>query len=229
MQTKTKNTLILVTMIVLLLSLLYIIYTKNSEINKTKAHLQKYEKEIQILDYIETQSKKWQEKEAVIIEKRSEITEIQKNLNEKQATLRALELEKLEIEKNIQNSRKKIFSNSTETDNSQVEKKENIDLWYDLDKLAYAIAMAETKDCTLWYGKEYNNCFGIKRWNTVLCENIWRNSMCIFETKQQSYEAFKKIWTTHYKSYPTYNLASIWTWNDSPIEWLNNVNFYYYN
>lgn len=41
-------------------------------------------------------------------------------------------------------------------------KEVKIDTSYDLDKLAKAVAIAETGNCTKGYGKEYNNCFGIK-------------------------------------------------------------------
>jgi len=41
-------------------------------------------------------------------------------------------------------------------------KEVKIDTSYDLDKLAKAVAIAETGNCTKGYGKEYFNCFGIR-------------------------------------------------------------------
>jgi hypothetical protein len=35
--------------------------------------------------------------------------------------------------------------------------------------------------------------------------------MCKFESKEESYEAFKKIWGKWYKAYPDYKLAHRWT------------------
>jgi len=97
----------------------------------------------------------------------------------------------------------------------------------DLDKVAYAVAMAETKNCTLGYGKEYNNCFGIKNGNTAPCDKIGRNRMCIYERPEQSYEAFKKIWVTHYKIFPNLKMAQRWTGNSNPSSWIKNVKYYY--
>ena len=98
---------------------------------------------------------------------------------------------------------------------------------FDINRLAYAVAMAETKDCTLWYWKTHNNCMWIKHWNTVPCPWVPKMAMCKFETKEDSYEAFKTIWTKWYGEYPTYNLAHKWTWGDRVNNWLNIVAFYY--
>lgn len=38
-------------------------------------------------------------------------------------------------------------------------KEVKIDNSFDLDRLARAVAMAETNNCTKGYGKTYNNCF----------------------------------------------------------------------
>lgn len=98
-----------------------------------------------------------------------------------------------------------------------------------MEKLAYAVAMAETKNCELGYWKIYNNCFWIKNWNTVPCKSIWVNKMCIYNTPEESYEAFKIIWSKWYKTYPNKNLASKWTWWNRVNNWLNSVNLYYYD
>lgn len=97
-----------------------------------------------------------------------------------------------------------------------------------LDKVAYAVAMAETHNCTKGYGLEYNNCFGIKNGNTAPCTKIGRNKMCIYEHPKQSYEAFKKIWVKWYGGgLPTWNGAVAWTGNKNPSAWIKNVNHYY--
>lgn len=101
---------------------------------------------------------------------------------------------------------------------------------FDIDKLAYAVAYHETKDCTLGYGASYNNCFWIKLWRTAPCENVGKNKMCIYNSPEESYEAFKKIWTeTWYNWYPTLAKAISWSWNDRASEWLNTVLYIYNN
>jgi hypothetical protein len=97
----------------------------------------------------------------------------------------------------------------------------------DMDKLAYAIAMAETHNCTKGYGKSYNNCFGIKNGNTAPCKKVGKNRMCIYDTPEESYVAFKIIWSKWYKGFPTYKQAALWTGNDRPDNWLKNVKFHY--
>lgn len=97
-----------------------------------------------------------------------------------------------------------------------------------LDKVAYAVAMAETKNCTEGYGKTYNNCFGIKNGNTAPCTKIGRSRMCIYEKPEDSYEAFKKIWGKWYGGgLPTRQGAVKWTGGDRVDTWIYNVNHYY--
>ena len=104
------------------------------------------------------------------------------------------------------------------------EKKENGIYYYDL---AYAVAMAETENCKFWFWKEYNNCFWIKNWKTAPCPRIGRKNMCIYNSPSESYEAFKKIWKTHYKKFPNYDMAVTWTGDDKASIWLADVKFYY--
>lgn len=97
----------------------------------------------------------------------------------------------------------------------------------DLDKLAYAIAMAETRDCELGYGAMYSNCFGLKNGSIVPCKT-GKNNMCIFSSKDEAYNAFRKVWTQGYGGgFPTYAMAATWTGNDHPDSWLKNVSFHY--
>ena len=103
----------------------------------------------------------------------------------------------------------------------------------DLHKLAYAVAMAETHNCTKGYGTMYNNCFGIKSGNTAPCpvvngiKQIGQNRMCIYTSWRQSYDAFKIIWAKWYKKFPDRALAARWTGNDRPDTWLKHVRYYY--
>ena len=54
--------------------------------------------------------------------------------------------------------------------------------------------------------------------------------MCIYNTPEESFEEFKKIWVAVYGGkYPTYNDAVKWTGNDKPDNWLYIVKTYYQN
>lgn len=88
---------------------------------------------------------------------------------------------------------------------------------YDIDKLAYCVAQAETQNCTTGVGKTKNNCFGIKRGGSFIS----------FKTPQSSYEAFKGLWQRGYGAFPTLRMAARYTNNDRPQEWLNIVNTCY--
>lgn len=98
---------------------------------------------------------------------------------------------------------------------------------YDVYALANAVAMAETGNCRYWYGKTYNNCFWIKNGRTAPCPKIGKSKMCIYEKPQDSYEAFVKIWSSHYKRMPTLKMAEAWTWKDAARTWLKNVWHHY--
>jgi len=92
--------------------------------------------------------------------------------------------------------------------------------------LANAVARHETASCTKGYGAEYRNCFGIKNGNTAPCPKIGRNKMCIYENKEDSYQAFYKIWKKWYKKFPNYVLADRYA-NDRSGIWLANVTQFY--
>lgn len=97
-----------------------------------------------------------------------------------------------------------------------------------IDKLAYAVAMAETKNCTLGYGKMYNNCIGLKNGSIAPCKRIGNNNMCIYDKPEDSIAAFKEVWIKGYGGgYPTKRMAAVWTGNDRPDNWLANVKYYY--
>lgn len=120
-------------------------------------------------------------------------------------------------------AQKKVQEPTKEKKAEKVVKAEKVDM----KKLAKAIAMAETLDCTKWYWKQYNNCFGIKNGNTAPCKKVGRNRMCIYDKKEDSYKAFEKVWTTWYKTFPTPKQASIWTGADHADTWLKNVEHHY--
>jgi len=109
------------------------------------------------------------------------------------------------------------------------------------EKHIYAMAMAETKDCTLGYGAEiteadgtkrnYNNCFGIKGGNTVpdsLCKETGKSRMCIFDSKADAYEAARVLWSQGYNClYPSDSVISTWTGNDRVWNWKKTYLQYY--
>jgi hypothetical protein len=91
----------------------------------------------------------------------------------------------------------------------------------DLDRLAYSVAIAETGDCTTGIGPRTNNCQGIMTW-----ENGYREPR-IFNSKQESYAAFKDLWQRKYGGFPTIEQAIKYTGNDHAETWLRIVNEHY--
>jgi len=98
---------------------------------------------------------------------------------------------------------------------------------FDINKLAKAVAMHETANCTTGIGPEYNNCFGIKNGNTAPCPQIGRSNFCVYQDPQESYEAFKTIWTRWYGELPNLEMATRWSGNDRAYNWRNNVLHFY--
>lgn len=93
-----------------------------------------------------------------------------------------------------------------------------------LDKLAHAVAIAETSGCTKGYAVTHNNCHGIKKGNTYPCQTKGKSRMCNFSTKEESFVAFKVIWAKWYKNHvPTKANAIRWTGNDRADTWLKHV------
>lgn len=94
----------------------------------------------------------------------------------------------------------------------------------DLDKLALAVSFAETSNCTKGYALTHKNCVGLKRGSIVPCKTKGKSKMCVFETKEESLEAFKKVWAIGYNSkYPTLAIAEAWTGKDQSRTWLKHV------
>ena len=88
---------------------------------------------------------------------------------------------------------------------------------YDLDKLAHAVATAETGGCTLGSGKTHHNAYGIMVWPNGH-RQFKRYSSC-----EESVKDFKRIWAAYYKRFPDLNLARRWTGNDRASTWLATV------
>ena len=51
--------------------------------------------------------------------------------------------------------------------------------------------------------------------------------MCIYEKPEDSYVAFKKVWSTWYKTFPNRKMATRWTGADNADRWLSHVSLYY--
>jgi hypothetical protein len=94
-------------------------------------------------------------------------------------------------------------------------------LGLDLDRLAYAVAIAETGGCKKGSAISHNNCFGIITWK------YGKRRFKYYSNKEESYKDFKRIWSKYYKVYPTIKEAVKWTGNDRASIWLNNVSKYY--
>jgi hypothetical protein len=90
-----------------------------------------------------------------------------------------------------------------------------------IQKLAYAVAVAETGDCTQGMGASKNNCHGI--FGCV-------NGSCgprEFSSKEESYAEFQKLWITKYGDrFPTLKDAQRYTYTDGQA-WLSTVKVVY--
>ncbi len=91
----------------------------------------------------------------------------------------------------------------------------------DYEKLAHAIAFAETGGCKDSTAKKRNNCVGIMVWNHG------QRSPAYFASQNESIEKAKQIWMKSYILYPNQKLAAKWTGNDHPDRWITAVNQYY--
>ncbi len=94
---------------------------------------------------------------------------------------------------------------------------------YDPHKLAIAISCAETscgKDGTAVHRK---NCCGIMTWKTGQRQPKY------FARYEDSLNEAAAIWNRSYKRFPDVALATKWTGNDHPDDWLATVNKVYYS
>lgn len=98
---------------------------------------------------------------------------------------------------------------------------------YDLDKLAHAVAYAETGHCKDGTAIKKKNCFGIMRfWKE---KGVRKRTAKTYNTIEEGFADFKRIWTTYYKRFPDDELAKHWTGKDNWETWIKNVRFYYYS
>lgn len=92
---------------------------------------------------------------------------------------------------------------------------------FDIDKLAYAISIAETGGCTKGVAR-LNNCHGI-----MVC-NHGRCHPKAYKTKQESFSDFKSMWMKKYGVFPTQRIASCYvngcrSKKPYPKQWLDTV------
>lgn len=101
-------------------------------------------------------------------------------------------------------------------------KAEGVDSFYDLDRLAHAVACAETSCGRDGTAIHRNNHFGIMCW-----KKDGSRFPCYFDSKAESYAAFKRIWAKSYKSFPDMAMARRWTGDDNAESWLHTVRVVY--
>jgi hypothetical protein len=91
----------------------------------------------------------------------------------------------------------------------------------DIKKLSYAVAVAETSNCTTGSGKSRNNCHGIFGW----IDGVWK--LRTFKTTEESHLAFQKLWLTKYGDrFPTVEDARRYSAGDG-YSWLSRVEIAY--
>jgi hypothetical protein len=90
---------------------------------------------------------------------------------------------------------------------------------YDLDKLAYAIRVKETADCTTGVGASKNNCYGIRRGGEYVA----------YETPEDSTRDFKEFWHRLYGRFPTIEDAAKYSSPGAAEDWLKTVKQIYFN
>lgn len=89
----------------------------------------------------------------------------------------------------------------------------------DINKLAYAVRMQGTHDCSSKNSSaRYHNCYGIM---------AKRGSYQTFKTNEESTKRFKEIWLKHYMVFPTLKQATKWSSPRAAKTWLKNVTYYY--
>ena len=91
-----------------------------------------------------------------------------------------------------------------------------------LSRLAVAVAMAETSDCSRGVGITHNNCHGIRKWNGK------KLLFARYESKKKSYDDFKDIWKRLYngRTIPTKEDAKRYSGGDRSESWHKNVLYF---
>ena len=234
-----KNQKVILTFIIILFfALIFVIV----DAKKTKAEQSEENQILEILEENKKFGEEWRQKQELIEQKQRAIEilidEKNKIIKEKEQIEEKIQKNRLEIDRKIKKIENPDYIEQKSLEVAEIEveivEQKNIDnFWVDIDKLAYAVAMAETWNCTKWIWPKYNNCFWIKNWSIAPCKKRTTSGnigMCIYNTQAESYEAFKKIWLQWYGDrFPTYQDAVRWTGNDKPDNWLYIVKTYYYN
>lgn len=96
---------------------------------------------------------------------------------------------------------------------------------FDLDKLAHAVAFAETSSCTKGTAIKKKNCFGIMRF--WIEKGVRKRTAKTYKSHEEGFADFKRIWSKSYGGFPTMAMAEKWTGKDNARRWLNNVTKYY--
>lgn len=91
---------------------------------------------------------------------------------------------------------------------------------FDIDKLARAVAFAETSSCTKGTALTHNNCHGIRRNGQFV---KYPN-----EKHKTSFDDFKELWQKYYGGFPTIDMANKYSGNDKPDLWIKAVSQFYY-
>ena len=93
----------------------------------------------------------------------------------------------------------------------------------DLDKLAKAVARHETGSCTIGNSAlVHNNCFGVRECSGGRCYGFKT-----YDTIEDSYEEFKRLWRDKYGKFPNSYLAKRYSGSDRADHWLANVTSVY--
>jgi len=88
----------------------------------------------------------------------------------------------------------------------------------DIERLAYAVAIAETSNCTAGTGKSRNNCHGIK---------FKKGGFRVFESPEHSYDEFMAMWLRVYGDrFPTLADAKRYSGSEG-THWLRTVTIAY--
>jgi len=87
----------------------------------------------------------------------------------------------------------------------------------DMDRLARAVASAESSGCRSPVALRTNNCHGI----TLHGEYVQ------FSSTAESFSMFKRIWAKSYKTFPDHALAARYSSEGAADEWLCNVESVY--
>ncbi len=91
----------------------------------------------------------------------------------------------------------------------------------DIKKLAYAVSVAETSNCTKGTGVSSNNCFGIMTFKNG------KRSPRKFATKEESFAAFEELWMRKYGGrFPTLADAKKYAGSEG-THWLHTVTTVY--